>query len=125
MKLYLLTGRKGDWDDTVHFQIGFYSSRELAEEAWEEYKKIAKKVMGEEKSKMPITEEEYEELSYKQDPLSNEDQEKVDKYSYWLYCTRSDVFKIDFQTYWIDEMEMDKTDFSLIYQTDADVINNL
>ena len=125
MKLYLLTGRKGDWDDTVHFQIGFYSTRELAEEAWEEYKKIAKKVMEEEKSKMPITEDEYEELSYKQDPLSKEDQEKVDKYSYWLYATRSDAFKIDFQIYWIAEMEMDKTDFSLIYQTDADVINNL
>jgi hypothetical protein len=115
MKVYLLGSTRGSWDDWVPFEIGVYTSRELALEAWEKFVELAKGVIEESAKKRPMTEEEYDKLHYFTWSLTQEEEEMVAKYENWLH-ERPEASKLNLDQYTIEEKILDATDFTMVYR---------
>jgi ribosome assembly protein YihI (activator of Der GTPase) len=113
MKIYLLNTSKGCWDDYVRIPIGIYSTKELAESTWIEYKDKINLIIEEHNKKIPIPKEEYERLFNQIEQLTEEQERLINEYDNWFYSDSPEALKIN-KDCWIDEMELDRTDFSLL-----------
>ncbi len=115
MKVYLLASSRGSWDNWVPFEIGVYTSRELALDAWTKFVELAKGVIEEDLKKRPMAEEEYDNLYYFTGNLTEDQKGMVSKYQDWIH-KRPEAFKLNLDQYTIEERELDATDFTMIYR---------
>jgi hypothetical protein len=99
MKLYLVTGSKGSWDDFSWFIIGVYADPQKADEAKRRFVDHIQMLL--QANPCPVSEEDQKKI----DSDSDLDGEIEDAYDNWRWGTVRDLIEYNMDSFRVEEIE--------------------